>query len=147
MTQQPDDRLRPARPLLAASVACFRDGAVLLARRGRAPSKGLWSLPGGLVEIGETAADAAARELFEETGAQAEIFDLVDVVEFIRRDADGAVERHVAILVHVGRWTEGEPRPGPEAEEVAWVAPADVAVLDATDGLAEIVARAAEMAR
>lgn len=147
MTTAPDDRLRPSRPLLAASVACFRDGAVLLARRGRPPGRGLWSLPGGLVEVGETAAEAAARELLEETGVRATIVGLVDLAEVIRRADDGTVERHLAILAYAGRWIGGEPHVTDEAEEVAWIEPDDVATLETTDGLAAIVAKAAELAR
>lgn len=140
-----DDRAYPARPLLAASVACFRDGAVLLARRGKAPSRGLWSLPGGMIETGEAAADAAIRELMEETGVAAEVAGFVEPVEYVRRDGDGRVERHVVILVHAARWTAGDPSPTEEAEAVAWVRPEEVSTLDATDRLAEIVARAAEL--
>ena len=111
----------PFGPMLAASLACFRDdGAVLLARRGRAPFSGVWSLPGGLVELGESAADAAARELLEETGVAAEVIGLADLVEVIARDPGGAVERHLAILAFAGRWRSGDPRPGEEAPEVAW---------------------------
>ncbi|MBB3972567.1 NUDIX hydrolase [Hansschlegelia beijingensis] len=146
MSEATDDRLRPARPLLAASLACFRDGAVLLARRGRAPSQGLWSLPGGLVELGETAREAAARELLEETGVRAEVVGLADLVEVVRRDETGAVERHMAVLAYAGRWVSGEPVAGEEATEVAWLAPEQVAGLEATAGLAEVVRRAAEIA-
>ena len=146
MTEATDDRLRPARPLLAASLACFRDGAVLLARRGRAPSHGLWSLPGGLVELGETAREAAARELLEETGVRAEVVGLADLIEVVKRDEAGVVERHMAVLAYAGRWLSGEPVPGEEATEVAWLAPDRVGELDATPGLADVVRRAAELA-
>lgn len=133
------------RPLLAASLACFRNGEVLLARRGRAPSRGLWSLPGGGVEFGETGAEAAAREFFEETGAQAEVVGLADVVEAFGRRPDGAVERHAVILAFAGRLTAGEPAPSEEAEAVVWVKPEDVGNLETTEGLADVVARAARL--
>jgi ADP-ribose pyrophosphatase YjhB (NUDIX family) len=145
LSEPADDRAYPQRPLLAASVACFRDGAVLLARRGRAPSRGVWSLPGGLVEIGESVADAAIRELMEETGVVAEISGFVEPVEYVRTDAFGRIERHVVILVHAARWAGGEPQASEEAEAVAWVRPDEVAALETTDRLAEIVARAAGM--
>jgi len=63
-----NDRLYPARPILAASVAVIRDGRILLAARGKPPSEGLFSLPGGMVDVGETLAEAALRELREEVG-------------------------------------------------------------------------------
>lgn len=142
-----DDRRYPLRPLLAASLACFRDGAVLLARRGRPPSKSVWSLPGGAVELGETAAEAAAREMLEETGVGAKVVGLIDVIDVIMRDEAGRVERQVAIAAFAGRWLSGEPTPGEEAEAVAWVSPKDIEAYETTAGLAAIVRRAAEIVR
>ena len=81
-----NDRLYPARPILAASVAVFRDGRVLIARRARSPLRGLYSLPGGAVEVGETLRQAALRELAEEVGVAADILAFVDHVEPIAFD-------------------------------------------------------------
>jgi 8-oxo-dGTP diphosphatase len=136
----------PRRPLLAASLACFRDGKVLIARRGRAPNRGLWSLPGGGVEFGETAADGALREFFEETGAEAEIVGLAEIVESIARDADGRTELHAVILAYAGRLKSGEPGPSDEAEELAWVRPGRLGAYETTPGLERVVRRAAEIA-
>ena len=76
-----DPRAYPKMPLLAVSAAVFRDGRVLIAKRGRPPLDGIWSLPGGLVEPGETLAEAAAREVLEETGVEAESLGVADIVE------------------------------------------------------------------
>jgi ADP-ribose pyrophosphatase YjhB (NUDIX family) len=140
------DRSRAARPALAASLACFRDGQVLIARRGRPPSRGLWSLPGGMVELGERAVEAATRELFEETGVRAQVVGLADVVEVIQRGAEGAVARHVAILAYAGHWISGEAIPGEEATEVAWVRPEALSDYEVTPGLAQVVERARSLA-
>lgn len=141
-----DDRRRPARPLLAASVACFRDdGAVLIARRGKPPAEGLWSLPGGMVELGEPVADAAVRELHEETGVVADIVGLADVVDVIAHGPDGVVERHVAIVAFAGRRLSGDGVCGPEAVEIAWVRPDRITDYETTPGLARVVARAAAL--
>ena len=83
-----DDRLYPTRPILAASTAVFRDGLVLIARRARAPMAGVYSLPGGAVEVGETLREAAARELVEEVGVEADILAFIDHVEPIVREGD-----------------------------------------------------------
>ena len=104
-----DDRLYPARPILAASIAVFRDGRVLLARRGRAPMAGVYSLPGGAVEVGETLREAALRELKEEVGVEADILAFVDHVEPIAREGDG-VRAHFVVAAFVGRWRRGEAR-------------------------------------
>ncbi|MBN9062787.1 MAG: NUDIX hydrolase [Rhizobiales bacterium] len=136
-----------ARPVLAASIAVFRDdGLVLLARRGAAPMAELWSLPGGKVEAGETMADAALRELREEVGVEAEMIGFNDHVEYIQRDAAGAVAAHFVIASFVGRWRAGEPTPGPEASAVAWVDPFEPGDLAMTRGLPAILRRAAVIA-
>lgn len=135
-----------ARPLLAASLACFRNGEVLIARRGKAPNRGLWSLPGGSVEFGENAADAAVREFREETGAEAAVVGLADVVELIGADENGGPARHAVILAYAGLWLSGEPSPSDEAEAFAWVAPDALGAFDGTPDLERVVRLAARIA-
>ena len=142
-----DDRFYPARPVLAASVAVLREGRILLAARGKPPSEGLYSLPGGMVEIGETLGEAALRELREEVGVEAEIIGLIAPVEFIERDAKGHIKHHVVIAAHAARWVSGEPRTGPEAKEIRWVTERDIADLPMTAGLASILEQAFGIAR
>jgi 8-oxo-dGTP diphosphatase len=137
-----NDRLYPARPILAVSLAVFREGKALIARRARAPLVGLFSLPGGVVEIGETLHEAALRELDEEVGVKAEILTFNDHVESIMRDADG-VRAHYVIASFVARWTAGEARTSEEADAVLWVDPAALGDLPTTPGLSAIIARAA----
>jgi len=98
-----NDRLYPARPILAASVAVIRDGRILLATRGKPPSEGLFSLPGGMVDVGETLAEAALRELREEVGVEARMIGLIAPVEFIERDDKGHIKHHVVIAAHAAR--------------------------------------------
>ena len=141
------DRLHPTRPFLASSVAVFREGRVLLAARGRPPLDGLWSLPGGLVEAGETLAEAALRELAEETGVLAEIVGFVAPVEIIERDGVGRVRRHFVVCAHAARWVHGEGRPGEEATALRWigrdeVSETEVVGLETTPGLPEILRQA-----
>lgn len=138
------DRLYPARPILAASVAVLRAGRVLLAGRGRPPLEGLYSLPGGLVEPGETLVEAALRELREEVGVEAEILGFVAPVEIIERDGRG-VRRHFVVCAHAARWLSGEPQTGPEAIDVRWVREDEIAALPTTPGLAGILRRAFEL--
>src|SRR5690349_20363447 len=108
-----DDRLYPARPIMAASVAVFREGLVLLATRTKPPAADVWSLPGGLVEPGETLREAALRELAEEVGVTAEILGFAGHVEVIERDPEGRVRTHFVVNAFAGRWLAGEPTPGP----------------------------------
>jgi 8-oxo-dGTP diphosphatase len=107
----------PEWPRCAASAAIFRGSTVLLVQRGKGALQGLWSLPGGHIEPGETARAAAVREVREETGVAVELAGLVDVHDVIVRAADGALVAHYLIAVFCGRWLAGEPVPG--ADEIA----------------------------
>jgi ADP-ribose pyrophosphatase YjhB (NUDIX family) len=147
VTGEAEGRLYPSRPFLAASVAVFREGQVLLAARGRAPMQGVFTLPGGLVELGETLGDAALRELREEVGVEARLIGPVAPVEVIERDDDGRIRSHIVVLAHAARWIRGEPQTGPEAREIKWVTESEVADLSTTPGLDEILARAFAMDR
>ena len=118
-----NDRLYPTRPILAVSAAVFRDGRALIIRRARAPLIGHFSLPGGGVELGETLADAVARELMEEVGVEAEIIAFNRHVEAIAHEGK-RVRTHFVIASFVARWTSGEPRLGDEVDAFDWIDPA-----------------------
>jgi ADP-ribose pyrophosphatase YjhB (NUDIX family) len=136
------DRLYPNRPFLAASVSVFRNGRALVAARARPPLEAVYTLPGGLVESGETLGEAALRELREEVGVEAALIGFVAPIEFIERDDDGRVRHHFVICAHAARWTAGEPQPGQEALDVRWVREDDVATLPTTPGLAGVLRQA-----
>ncbi len=142
-----DDRFYPSRPILAASVAVIRDGRILLAARGKPPSEGLYSLPGGMVETGETLAEAALRELREEVGVEAKLIGLIAPVEFIERDEEGHIKHHVVIAAHAARWVSGDPQTGPEAKDIRWVTERDIADLPLTAGLTGILEQAFKLVR
>ncbi|MCS0502320.1 NUDIX hydrolase [Ancylobacter mangrovi] len=133
------------RPVLATSAAVFRDGRVLLARRGQRPSLGLWTLPGGRVEPGETLAQAAMREVMEEVGVACAILGVAGAVDVIRHDEAGSLSAHYVVVSHAARWVSGEPATGPEAAEIGWFAP-DALPDDVTPGLAGIVEAAHALA-
>jgi ADP-ribose pyrophosphatase YjhB (NUDIX family) len=141
----PNPRLYPARPLLAVSVACFRDGKVLLATRTRPPAKGALTLPGGLVEAGERLTEAALRELQEEVEVEAEIIGFNGHAERIERDAEGHIKHHYVIASFVARWVAGEPRPGPEAGQIVWAHPQTLDDLPLTEALRALLRRGASM--
>ena len=130
-----DDRLYPPRPILAASLAVFRDGKVLIASRTAPPAQALFSLPGGVVEIGETLQEAALREVMEEVGVAAEIVGFADHAEVIQRDSDGRIKRHFVITCFAGRWISGEGHTSAEAGAVLWVDPDAMGSIPTTKGL------------
>ena len=137
-----DERLYPSRPFVAASAAIVRDGKVLVVRRARAPANGVFSLPGGVVESGETLHEAVAREVREETGLTIEPVALAGFRETIVRDKENRVERHFVILPFAARWIAGEPVLNEELSEWRWVDQGELATLPTTPGLAAIVAAA-----
>lgn len=137
-------RIYPARPYLAVSAAIFRDGRVLIVRRARPPAHGLYTLPGGGVELGETLEEAVVREVREETALEVKPVALAGYRQAIARDAAGRVERHFVILPFAARWISGEISLNEELAEAHWLAPQELAGLTTTDGLAQIVTAAAE---
>jgi 8-oxo-dGTP diphosphatase len=139
-----DARAYPQRPFLAVSAAIVRDGKILVVRRARPPAHGVFTLPGGVVEIGETLVEAVAREVREETGMAIEPVALAGFRETIVRDAQDRVERHFVILCFAARWQAGEPVLNEELSEAHWLDPAELAGLETTPGLADIVAAAFE---
>ena len=114
----------PSRPLVGIGVAMLKPGAVLLVRRGKPPAAGSWSLPGGAQELGETAEQAARRELMEETGLEAGALLLAANVDSIHRDLSGQVQYHYTILDFATAWPGGEPRSGGDVTEAVF-APLD----------------------
>ena len=137
-----DDRLFPARPILAVSAAVFRQGRVLIIRRARAPLIGHFSLPGGVVEIGETLAAAVARELEEEVGVTARIIAFNRHVEAIAAEAN-RVRTHFVIASFVARWIAGEARISDEVDRVDWIDPGAGPPSPTTPGLGEVLVSAA----
>lgn len=134
------------RPVLAASIAVFREGQVLLARRAKPPAEGRWSLPGGRVEPGETLAEAALRELSEETGLSAELIGFVQHVEHIERDSTGGIVAHAVICAFAGHWVAGEARLCAENSDSRWADPFAPGEGPFTRGLEGVLTRAARMA-
>jgi 8-oxo-dGTP diphosphatase len=112
-------------PVPAVGVVCLRGEEVLLIRRGTPPRQGEWSLPGGRIEPGERAVDAALRELREETGVEATITGLIDVVDGLFPEAG----RHYVLIDYAALWVSGEPTAGDDAMEARFVALDQVATL------------------
>lgn len=131
-----------AAPIPAVGVVCLRGDEVLLIRRGTPPRLGEWSLPGGRIEPGERAAEAALRELREETGVEARIVGLLDVVDGIFPEAD----KHYVLIDYAAEWLSGEPRAGDDALEARFVALDQVEALVDWAETRRIVALAAEQA-
>jgi 8-oxo-dGTP diphosphatase len=117
-------RKYPDRPIVAVGAVILDRDQVLLVQRGQEPLKGEWSLPGGVVEVGETLEAAVAREVREETALDVEVGDVVEVLDSIRRDVDGRTEYHYIIIDYACRVRRGAPTraaQGSDADDVRWV--------------------------
>jgi ADP-ribose pyrophosphatase YjhB (NUDIX family) len=138
-----DPRAYPDRPILAVSAAIMRDGKVLIVRRAAGLATGIYTLPGGVVEAGETLTEAVIREVQEETGLSIEPVTLAGYREMIVRDNQGKIARHFVIACFAARWLSGEPVPDlSEISEAIWRHPDELHSLKTTQGLQEIVAEA-----
>lgn len=129
-------------PVPAAGVVCLRGDQVLLIRRGRPPRVGEWSLPGGRIEPGERAADAALRELVEETGVRADLAGLIDVVDGLFPE----IGRHYVLIDYLALWREGEPVAGDDAAEAAFHPVSDIDSLIDWEETRRIIRAGAAMA-
>ena len=135
----------PDRPWVGIGIIVF-DGPpeaerVLLARRGKAPRIGSWSLPGGAQHLGERAEAAARRELLEETGLEVGPLTLAAVVDAITTDDQG-VRYHYTIIDYCARWSAGEARPGDDVAAVAWALVEELPSYDLTPDVLRVIAEA-----
>ena len=111
----------PDKPLVGVGAVIVQDNRVLLIRRGHAPLLGEWSLPGGVLECGETLREGTIREAREETGLVVEIRDLLGVYERVTRSDDGRVRYHYVLIDFLCRMTGGTLQARSDAAEVRWV--------------------------
>lgn len=134
----------PRRPLAAVGVVCLKGEEVLLIRRGNPPRLGEWSLPGGKVDWGERTTTAALRELSEETGVEADLLGLIEVVDGLFPDPPtDADARHYVLIDYAARWISGEPRAGDDAADARFWPLDEVRGLGLWDETVRIIEKAA----
>jgi len=140
-----EKREYPDRPYVGVGVIVFRDKEVLLVQRNKEPNKGQWSIPGGSQLLGETASEAAQRELLEETGVKVDRLFLVDVVDAIIPGVEGKIKYHYTLVDYMGQWQSGESRPGDDAKEVRWVRLNELSSYSLLEKTMNIIQKAAAM--
>ena len=138
-------RKYPERPILGVGAVIFVDGRVVLIKRMYEPSAGTWTLPGGVVEVGESVQAAVAREILEETGLEVEVGPVVEVVDRIVTDGEGKVAYHFVVIDYLCTAVHGTPAAGSDVGDVAMVEPERLESYAVTDAVRRVVARAARM--
>jgi mutator protein MutT len=136
----------PGAPVVGVGGVVVRDGRVLLIRRGHAPRQGQWSIPGGVLELGEPIHEGVRRELHEETGLEVEVGPLIDVFDRIHRDADARVRFHFVILDYLCTAPHGTAVAGTDAEAVAWVTAAELVAYGVNPHAAAVIHKALALA-
>jgi mutator protein MutT len=135
-------RKYPQQPVVSVGAVIVDGGQVLLIKRGQPPLQGRWSLPGGVVEVGETLREALVREVREETGLEVEVGPVVEVLERIERGADTRVEYHYVIIDYRCVVRGGRLACGTDADDARWVAASDIAAFGVTTAVRSVVHKA-----
>ncbi len=135
-------RRYPDRPVVGVGAVVFDGSQILLVERARDPQKGAWSLPGGVVRLGEPLVEALARELREETGLEVRVLELVDVFERIVRDTESRPEYHYVLVDYLCEKMGGELRPGDDVSRAAWVDRSRLGEYRLTSGAQAVIEKA-----
>jgi ADP-ribose pyrophosphatase YjhB (NUDIX family) len=133
----------PDHPIVGVGGVVVRRGRVLLIRRGSEPLKGAWSIPGGMLELGEELAEGVRRELKEETGLDVEPLEILDVFDRIFRDGP-RVRYHYVIVDYACRWKQGRLRPASDVLDACWVRLADLPQYHLSERATSVVQQAFE---
>jgi mutator protein MutT len=142
-----DTRQYPDRPIAGVGAVIVDDGKVVLIRRRYEPLKGHWSLPGGMVEIGETLEAALAREMLEETGLVVEVGPVIEVFDRITRDEQQRVRYHFVLIDYLCWPASGELRAGSDVDAAVWADPRQLAEYELTDKAISVIERGLTLAR
>ena len=135
-------RAYPDHPIIGVGAVIIDSGRALLVRRNTEPLKGEWSVPGGVLELGEKLRDGAAREALEETGLHVEVGEVLDVFDSIFPDTDGRTQYHYVLIDFLCRPLAGEAAPGSDVSAVQWITPADLDHFSLRDSIAQVIRKA-----
>ncbi len=141
------NRRYPEQPMVGVGAIIFRGTEVLLVKRGHEPALGKWSIPGGLVELGESLDMAIRREVMEEVGLEIKVIDLVAALDRIMFDDNSRIEYHYILLDFLCEMLGGEPAAATDADECRFVAIDDIHLHEMTRGTEEVIRRAFEKSK
>ena len=142
-----DSRQYPERPIVGVGAVIVDDGKVVLIKRKYEPLKGHWSLPGGMVEVGEALDTALTREMQEETGLIVDVGPVIEVFDRIMRDEQRRVRYHFVLIDYLCWPSSGTLRAGSDVDEAIWVDPAALEPYSLTDKATSVIQRGLTLAR
>jgi 8-oxo-dGTP diphosphatase len=132
-------------PVVGVGGVVIRDGRALLIKRGSAPLKDQWSIPGGTLELGESIQEGVRRELLEETGIEVRVGELIEVFDRIFRDDAGKIQYHFVIVDYLCEAISGEARAASDVTDVAWVKEEDLWNYKLTEAATRVIRKAFAM--
>jgi 8-oxo-dGTP diphosphatase len=137
----------PERPIVGVGGVVIHNERALLIRRGSAPLEGEWSIPGGMLEVGETLLEGVQRELLEETAIEVKVLDLIEVFERVTRDEAGKFKYHFVILDYLCEVVRGKAQAGSDVTDVAWARESQLSEYSLTPTATRVIQKAFEIAR
>lgn len=140
-----DNRRYPPRPILGVGALILRRNKILLVERGKQPLKGYWSLPGGVLELGERLEDGIRREVREETGLEIEPLKVAEIFERIMLDKRGRTEYHYVLVDYLCKVIAGNAAPSDDVSDVAWVSLRNLPEYKLTEGSLAVIEKAFQM--
>lgn len=132
----------PDQPIIGVGAVIIQGDRALLVRRATEPLRGEWSVPGGVLELGEKLRAGAAREALEETGLHVQIGEVLDVFDSIFRDGEGRTQYHFVLIDFLCRPISGEAIAGSDVSEVRWVTEAEINGMQLRDSIAQVLRKA-----
>jgi 8-oxo-dGTP diphosphatase len=143
----PSPREYPEWPLVGVGGVVIAKGQTLLIRRGNAPLEGQWSIPGGMLELGESIIEGVRRELAEETGIEVRVLELIEVFERVIPGDGGRTRYHFVILDYLCEMVSGEAKAASDVTDVAWASEEELEKYELTAIATRVIKRAFDMAR
>ena len=136
------ERQYPSFPRVGIGALIFKDNRILLIKRGQEPSKGKWTVPGGLVELGERLSETVQREIYEECNIRIRVLDRLGIFEFIETDQQKDVRFHYIVIDYLADYVAGELKAGSDIDEARWVELDKTDELDITDSIKPLIQKA-----
>ncbi len=137
----------PERPIVGVGAVIVSQNRALLVRRNTEPLKGEWSVPGGMLELGEKLRDGVRREALEETGLQVEPGEVLEVFDSIFTDDHGRTQYHYVLIDYLCRVISGEARAASDVSAVQWVTEDELSALNLRESIARVLRKGLHVAK